>query len=527
MSMKFNLTLLFLFLIVYTLHAQASQNAQRMEQLIQEKNSTTNDSIRVHKILEISELITEDSKERLSYLIEGLEVAVKNNMHEEIGILYYDLAWYYFFNNDKENTMANFLKAIEYSTDDEILVFSYGCLSNSYSWDEKHDLALEYAEKAYEIAVKSADKELKTDALMFLGDVYNYQGQNIVAKTYYLRAFDNLRVSKSVGSILYVVLNMYLGDTTWIEQYTMFRFGMKVKQMYEESSPRKKRVLVYYIIKAANSSVSTTENVKIQTIELQSQRKQLILYAILILFLFIIATLSIIQVQIKRKANEKLAKANEIKSHIFVILNHDLRQPIASLISYLQLKASNPEAITPEESLAFDQKTINTANNVFTSMENLLIWAKDQMHAFAIDFQPVSIEKIFDDVQSFFNYKDQTKLKFEISGHINLITDENYLKTIMRNLTLNAITASEDAPDPIVTWKAKKEKDKIVLSVHNFGDEIPQDKIDLLFTDNKGKLSSDGTGLIIVKSLAKSINCKIEVETSETEGTTFYLIFKN
>jgi len=519
--------LIFLFLLVpYTISAQTEQNALKIQQLINEKNGTENDSIKVFKLLEISELLPEDSEHRLTYMVEGLEIAHKNKMREEMGVFYYDMAWYYFYINDKDNTIINFLRAVEFSTNDEILVFSYGCLSNNSSWDGDHEQALKYADKAYEIANNNPDKSLKADALMFLGDVYSYQGKSTRAKVYYLQSFDNLRfVSKTPRSMLYVVLNMYLGDTTWTKQYTIFRYGMMLKQMYEESSPRKKRVLVYYIIKAANASVSTTENVEVQTIELQNQRKQLILYAISILFLIIIAVLLVIQVHVKKKANEKLAKANEIKSQMFVILNHDLRQPIASLIGYLNLKLTNPEAMTAEEAQAFDQQTVKTANNVLTSMENLLIWAKEQMHAFEIDLQPVSIEKIFEDVQAFFSYEDQEILKFETSGNIVLKTDRNYLNTIMRNLTLNAIAASKNTPNPEVVWKARKEKKKIILTIQNSGKKINQDKIDILYNDSKSKLSSNGTGLIIAKSLAKSINCKIEVETGDVYGTTFHLIF--
>jgi len=42
-------------------------------------------------------------------------------------------------------------------------------------------------------------------------------------------------------------------------------------------------------------------------------------------------------------------------------------------------------------------------------------------------------------------------------------TDENYLKTIVLNLTANAVKAFQNIPDAKIEWKAWKENDKLFL----------------------------------------------------------------
>ncbi|HCO68807.1 MAG TPA: hypothetical protein DIT04_13760, partial [Dysgonomonas sp.] len=106
-----------------------------------------------------------------------------------------------------------------------------------------------------------------------------------------------------------------------------------------------------------------------------------------------------------------------------------------------------------------------------------------------------------------------------------LKTDENYLKTIVRNFTQNAINASLNIDRPIV-WKARKEKQNVVLSIENQGKKIENQYIYLLLSEDENKVSKRGAGLIIIRNLAKSIHCKIKVETGEEYGTKFILTFK-
>ncbi|MBL0012994.1 MAG: hypothetical protein IPP30_04320 [Flavobacterium sp.] len=56
--------------------------------------------------------------------------------------------------------------------------------------------------------------------------------------------------------------------------------------------------------------------------------------------------------------------------------------------------------------------------------------------------------------------RGKSKITFENSSDIQIYTDENYLKTIIRNLTGNAIKALDKVENPTIIWKVWQEATK-------------------------------------------------------------------
>lgn len=496
---------------------QKEINKQRAEIL-----ALKNDTLRLQEMVDWVTFFSDGDKKKPGYLQEGIDLAKKLKRTDELGIFYSDMAWMYFYRDEKDRAIEYFKLTIQYCKDTELLVYAYGCLSNTNSWDGNHEQALDYAKKGLEVAQELENKSNIAAAYMFLGDAYIENGEKMQGKKYHAKAMSILNYERDYNSILRLVANVYSGNTEYIVPYKYFSYARIMKFQYEMASPRKRQLIVYNLVKVSQTSILTTEREDRQAIELEEQKKRMIFFIIIIVLLIAIAVLLIYQVRIKKKANEKLQQANEIKSRLFVILNHDLRQPVASLVSYLELKSATASVMSDEEVMLMEKDMAKAANQLFVNMENLLIWAKNQMQSFEPDFQTITISEVFDAVKDFFTYENRVTIQYEIQESITLKTDENYLKTIMRNLTLNAIEASLDTKEPIV-WKAYKEGKKVILTINNQGKRISQEKIDLLYTENKNKISKQGAGLIIVRNLVESLKCKIEVETSDKNGTTFKL----
>ena len=521
---------LFIFICFFCNVYSQYPKQKEIDALTKEIEGLKDDSLVVKKYLDLVVLYPDGAKDRLKKLEEGIALAEKMDMKPEMGIFYSDMGWYYFFRDDRENTVKYFSLAVNYCRDIELLVYAYGVLSNTYSWSQEHDQAKLCADKCLEVAEtfdvddESTRQPLIAEAYMFIGDVYRYEGDRETSKKYYMRALAYLDVGKDYFSVLRFMANVHLGDTSLIIPYKYFGYARWLKLIYETSSPRKKQIIVYNLIKAGDTSVITTEQEELKTKELENQRKIVLFTITVISLLIIIAILLVYQVYVNKKANAKLEKANEIKNRLFIILNHDLKQPIASLISYLDLKVSNPDMISEDEVKLLEEKTSRAANQLYTDMENLLLWAKNQMDTFEPDIRQISVNKVFEDVKTFFSYEERVEIRYDIEEGLYLDTDENYLKTIIRNFTQNSINASLNTDEPIV-WKAHRDNKKVVMSIENSGKKIEKQFVDLLYDKKGNEVSKRGAGLIIIRTLAKSINCKIEVKTGEEYGTTFYLIF--
>ena len=109
---------------------------------------------------------------------------------------------------------------------------------------------------------------------------------------------------------------------------------------------------------------------------------------------------------------------------------------------------------------------------------------------------------------------------------IQINTDENYLKTIIRNLTANAIKALQETENKTIIWKAFHEKSKIILSITDNGKGISDKELKALHNENEIVGIKSGLGLHLIRDLAKAINCEIVVDSNIGVGTTFVLMIE-
>ena len=278
------------------------------------------------------------------------------------------------------------------------------------------------------------------------------------------------------------------------------------------------------------NNLSTENTIKnIQIDEAKKQRFYLISGLVLV---GIIGLLLFNQNRNRKKTNQKLQvlnqeldEANKIKARFFSILNHDLRSPVSNLIHFLHLQKENPELIDEETVARMQTKVISGAENLLTSMEDILLWSKGQMENFKPHFKEIAVEVVFKEMQQHFSSNENISISFENPENVILTTDENYLKTIIRNLTGNAIKALDKIENQKITWKAWHENNQTFLSITDNGAGGNQEKFKALYDDSEVIGIKSGLGLHLIRDLAAAINCKIEVSSKPDFGTTFTIIF--
>ncbi len=224
--------------------------------------------------------------------------------------------------------------------------------------------------------------------------------------------------------------------------------------------------------------------------------------------------------------NLELDEANKAKTRFFSILNHDLRGPVANLIFFLQLQKESPELLDEESIQRMQDKTMTGAENLLHSMEDILQWSKSQMENFQPQPKKFQIASLFDDTKKHFSSVENIEFRFENPSHIEISTDENYLKTIVRNLTGNAVKALADVSNPTIIWKASQENTTTILSISDNGKGATDEQFNALYDDKEVVGLQSGLGLHLVRDLAKAINCEIKVSSTPNQGTVFTLLFK-
>jgi signal transduction histidine kinase len=266
------------------------------------------------------------------------------------------------------------------------------------------------------------------------------------------------------------------------------------------------------------------KQLQIGRLEIRNQNTRQILYIVGLGLLCIVGGLFYLQSQSRKKLNKTLDEANQTKTRLFGILSHDLRSPIANLINFLYVQKEAPDLLTPEGAAKRQQKVTATAENLLHTMEDLLFWSKGQMANFALQEETFFIKDLFSEMRLLYPDGDHLHLDFQDPEHLKVRTDRNYLKTILRNLTTNAIKAVAKRDPGTVTWTAQKRKDGILLSISDNGPGLPEDLQKVLKGLAAKTTLQTGLGLHLIRDSAVAIGARIEVESIPGSGSVIGLV---
>jgi signal transduction histidine kinase len=291
-------------------------------------------------------------------------------------------------------------------------------------------------------------------------------------------------------------------------------------------------------VEASNNIGEKNKEIKINKLSLEAKEKQKWYLLGGLGLLTIIGGLLFYQSRKRKQINTKLQvlnqnldtknleldQANKAKTRFFSILNHDLRGPVANLIFFLQLQNESPEMLDAESSKRMQDKTMTGAENLLASMEDILQWSKSQMENFKPQPKNLSVNQLFDDTKKVFSGYLKITFEYHNPDNIEIFTDENYLKTIVRNLTSNAINIFTSTENPTIIWKAWQTNNQSFLSVTDNGPGASEEKFNALFDEAEIGSTKSGLGLHLIRDMAKAIDCEITVDSEVGVGTTFSLI---
>jgi len=418
------------------------------------------------------------------------------------------------------------------------LAFVNSWLGSAYLEQKKYDLSIQKSKKAVSIIGKSGDKELMTTTVHNLGYAQLKKAMSSGSNHGLNDAFGNLSTSLK----MHLELGNHEGlikDYLHLSDYYKFKkdFAKSLESIemhlaYKDSVFNFKNKQSLQNLEDQRTIDIKNKEIQINKLSIESKEKQKWYFILGILLLAIIGSLLFYQSRNRKKTNEKLQllnteldQANKVKTRFFSILNHDLRSPVSNLIHFLHLQKESPELLDEESKKRLENKTILGAENLLTSMEDILLWSKGQMENFAPKMKKVAVNSLFEDTSKHFSSEEKVAITFENIENIEITTDENYLKTIIRNLTGNAIKALDKKEHSTIQWKAWQENNQTFLSITDNGIGATQDQFKALYDDNEVVGIQTGLGLHLIRDLAKAIDCKIEVKSNLKEGTTFTLIF--
>ncbi|WP_421773906.1 tetratricopeptide repeat protein [Gracilimonas sp.] len=225
---------------------------------------------------------------------------------------------------------------------------------------------------------------------------------------------------------------------------------------------------------------------------------------------------------------EELIEANKAKDKLFAIIAHDLRTPMSSMQGILHLLKDN--VISKEEiTQLIPELEMSIQKNVHV-MEDLLAWAKDQLSGVKMEISPINVHNVVDEIVSthaFIANKKGVKVHHHIPEGEHVLADQNALQLVVRNVISNSIKFTSKGDEIEIKTEPASHNMKIIIKDTGIG--IPEEESDKVFStkawtrEGTNKEKGTGFGLSLSKEFVERMNGKIWFESTEGEGSTFYI----
>jgi two-component system, sensor histidine kinase and response regulator len=222
---------------------------------------------------------------------------------------------------------------------------------------------------------------------------------------------------------------------------------------------------------------------------------------------------------------ETLQELNNIKSKLFSVISHDLRGPIATLHSLLDLLVR--KKLSADEFISVSDKLKNNLGVTERTLENLLNWSLSQMEGIRTDFKVINIRTIIGDASELMREaaeRKNLKIFTEVEDPLHVSADSNQVQLILRNLIHNAIKFSK--PNEKIFISAIREVDFCLISITDRGIGMSSEEVDTIlgsriYFSKVGTLQEKGTGLglLLCKEFIKLNGGEMNIRSKVNEGT--------
>lgn len=226
-----------------------------------------------------------------------------------------------------------------------------------------------------------------------------------------------------------------------------------------------------------------------------------------------------------------LEELNKLKDRLFSIVAHDLRGPVSSLRSLLELLSQ--DMISQEEFKELSVKLYSRTEMTYSMLENLLNWSRIQMKSFDLNLVNAPLNDIIEECCRMLGDDAQRKnitLERTLEKDVRIDTEPEMLKAIIRNLLNNAIKFTDDGKK--VSIRTFKTASEITLEIADQGVGIAEKNIGKLFKIDQSFTTlgtknekGSGLGLLISYEFIKKLNGDITVSSEVGKGTVFTITF--
>lgn len=230
-----------------------------------------------------------------------------------------------------------------------------------------------------------------------------------------------------------------------------------------------------------------------------------------------------------KESENKLAQLNQIKDKLFSIISHDLRNPLATMQSFIKLITEHHEKLTEDEKEKLYTQAQHSLDNLNELMYNLLQWSRSQMNLIEFKQEKFNVKTLLENSARVLQLNAHMKninILVNADENIYAYADKGMIEFVIRNLLSNAIKFSHRNNQ--VQIKALRQNGSVIIEVKDFGVGLSENRIKKLQEMNS-TISSRGTekekgtglGLLISKEFIEKNNGILFIQSEAGKGSAF------
>jgi signal transduction histidine kinase len=228
-----------------------------------------------------------------------------------------------------------------------------------------------------------------------------------------------------------------------------------------------------------------------------------------------------------RQALDKEKELNELKNRFIAMISHEYRTPLTVIQTSTDVLRRGISQLSDDPYKKFVDNITGSVRSMTDLLDDVLTATGFQESANTPKFTYLNLKNVSRSLiteMEINNRREQTILYSSSDGLENILSDENLMIYIFRNLISNAMKYSPKGS--LIEFDQEISGDWIVSRVTDQGSGIDEKEIKYLFDPfHRGKnaetIGGAGLGLTIARECARKLGGDISVESEINRGTTF------
>jgi signal transduction histidine kinase len=472
-----------------------------------------------HTLINIGDIYSKNKEydKAMEYNRQALDISYEVKDTSSMAIILYNMGEIFYKTEQNEKALEYLNQSLAISQriqDVEGVSYSYNLLSGIYYRQADYTESIYYAEKSIENLTTAGNKEILLEAYHALYKAY--EGKKDFRKSLYYRDLE-IALKEEMFSI-----EKEREANNLQAEYDLQRKQLEIGTL-EKDKEIQQREIIREKFRKKTYIAGITLLILITTYLVISNRRWKKFNALLK------ERNAAIMAQKEKidEQNEHLEKLNTVKNKLLSVISHDIRSPLNSLQSMIELIGDG--TLTAADIQQMSKLMSEKLNVTVQLVENMLHWAKSQMDGNVLNAEHFDLQKVVEEnVRLAKGHADTKRVQIsaKVAAPAIAFADKATVDIVIRNLMNNAIKFSR-AGDQLSLSVVDQEK-FVKITVQDTGTGIPAEKQSKLFngvtgftTPGTSNEKGTGLGLPLCKELVEKNGGTIWFESEPGKGSSF------